>query len=153
MSGKKFLLLVMLILVGTLAAVGSASAQTAEGLGSNWPNAQDISPNPQYHVYRWVQQNVTYIQVNDLNGNVKFAVGVVPGMAFVLPVGTPSSVLIAHPAPQNRVASQPAAMGMMATPVTGATVYRDSSISVLQTGQTFTVTPMVGCSDPADCAG
>lgn len=145
--GKRFRLLFAALIAG-LALASTAEAQTAPGLGTNWPNAQDVSTNPQYHVYRWVQGNITYVQVNDIAGNVKFAVGAVNGAAFVLPVGAPQTVQIQQPATTS-------ASTTSLTVPTASTVYSDSTITVQQTNSTYSVTPtaQLVCKDPADCSG
>jgi hypothetical protein len=147
MSGRKFRI-ASALLVGMLLFAGVASAQTAPGLGTNWPNAHDVSTNPQYHVYRWVQGNITYLQVNDIAGNVKFAVGTVNGVAFVLPVGAPQMV-------QVQPAAAPSATASSLTSPSASTVYSDPTITVQQTNSTFSVTPstQMVCKDPADCSG
>lgn len=145
--GKRFGLLIAALMIG-LAVAGAAEAQTAPGLGTNWPNAQDVSANPQFHVYRWVQGSITYVQVNDLAGNVKFAVGTVNGVAFVLPVGAPESV-------QVQPAAATSATTSSVSSASSATVYKDPTITVQQTTNAFSVTPtaQMVCKDPADCAG
>jgi hypothetical protein len=75
-----------------LLCCGSAAAAPATtGLGQSWPNASDLSASSQYHVYRFEKAGVTYIQVNDLAGNVRGAVSNIDGQLLELPVGVDAS--------------------------------------------------------------
>ena len=144
-----------MVILGAGLALGlavSAVAQTAppsQGLGTSWPAAQDVSANPSYHVYRWVQGGVKYLQVNDVAGNVKFAVGQVGGVVFVLPVGTPQNVQVVQPA-----AAPTSGSNATLAPAT-STVYSDSTITVQQTPTTYVVSPKAAatCTNPVDCSG
>jgi len=129
--------------LAALGATSAAFAQTAApatGLGQAWPNAADVSANPNWHVYVFVLNGVKYIQVNDLNGTVHAAVGTANGTSIVLPVGVDS---------QN-VSTSPSS-----TPNATQTVYSDSATTVTAAPQNngatrFTVSntsscPTVGC--------
>lgn len=115
-------------------------AQTNPGLGASWPIAQDVSPNAQFHVYRWLQGGVTYVQVNDALGNVQFAVGAVNGVVFALPVGSAANV---------QVSQQPTSDSSS----TINTLYSDASVTVQQTTSNFVAHPtaQAACKDPTDC--
>jgi hypothetical protein len=127
------------------AATASVYAQTATpatGLGQAWPNATDLSSNPNWHVYVFVLNGVKYIQVNDLNGTVHAAVGVANGSAVVLPMGVDSQNV------STSSAASPASS-------TAQTIYNDGTTSVTATPQTngstqfstMTVAcPTMGCS-------
>ncbi|KAF1007234.1 MAG: hypothetical protein GAK28_01873 [Luteibacter sp.] len=74
-------------------ASGMACADTTvgTGLGQSWPNAQDVSANPNFHVYRFERGGVHYVQVNDAAGTVRGAIGTIGGEIFELPVGVDAS--------------------------------------------------------------
>ena len=125
------------------------SALADGGLGSPSPNVPNISQSSQYQVFRWVFAGVEYIQVNDLNGNVLFAVATGSGGVLVLPIGTPTNV-------------QVSSIG-----TSGATaIYSDSAVTITQLSSgLFNVTaapsapavqsdlaPASTCNNPADCS-
>ncbi|WP_233842743.1 hypothetical protein [Dyella sp. 2HG41-7] len=130
------------------------TATPATGLGQAWPNATDVSANPNWHVYVFVLNGVKYIQINDLNGNVHAAVGTANGTSIVLPVGvdsqnvsTPSSSSAATATPSTSSTSTPA-----------QTVYSDSATTVTATPQTsgattFSVMSAATSCPPATCSG
>ena len=140
------------ILAASLAVVaGTAFAATpATGLGQSWPNAQDVSTNPNFHVYVFAMGGVEYIQVNDLNGNVLGSVGTAGGQFITLPIGRFAQQVVTP--------SQPASAPMTAAAVASpATVYNDGTTAV-------TATPLSdgtmrlnaaaapgGTCDPIDC--
>lgn len=142
-------------LVG-LCVTSIAFAQTAApatGLGQSWPNAADVSTNPNWHVYVFVLNGVKYIQVNDLNGNVHAAVGTAGGTSIVLPVGVDSQNVATGA--QNAPAST-SSNALSATSSAAQTVYQDSSTTVTATPQSsgatkFTVLNTVAC--PSSCSG
>lgn len=131
-----------------LCVTSTAFAQTATpatGLGQAWPNAADVSANPNYHVYVFVLNGIKYIQINDLNGTVHAAVGTANGTSIVLPVGVDSQNVATPQSPtstSNSTSSQP--------------VYSDSTTTVTATPQSNGTTrfnvldtsscPTVGCS-------
>lgn len=130
------------VLALALLTVGPAFADDSSGLGSNWPNTPDVSSNPQFHVYRWVSNGITYIQVNDQAGNVKMAVGKVGTTVFVLPMGAPSTVQIGS-------------TSLLQAPISSAPVYQDSTMVIQQTPSTSTpkFTVQAVCQDPGECSG
>jgi hypothetical protein len=101
----------------------TAFAQTstpASGLGQSWPNAADLSANPNWHVYVFVLNGIKYVQVNDLNGTVHAAVGASNGSVVVLPMGVDSQNVTTSPS---------------STSSNTQTVYSDSTTTVTATPQ------------------
>ncbi|BFI95090.1 MAG: hypothetical protein RSP_06000 [Rhodanobacter sp.] len=144
-------LLSRVILATSLAcATSPALASTpATGLGQAWPNASDVSTNPNYHVYAFTMGGILYIQINDINGNVLGSVGTAGGQYITLPIGAYAQ-LVTTP-------SQPAAATTTAVPTASpSTVYNDGQTAV-------TVTPLSdgtlrlnaaaaqAACDPIDC--
>jgi hypothetical protein len=80
--------IVTTFVAGMLAMSAQAHQPSSTGLGQAWPNAEDVSASPHYHVYVFVRDGIRYIQVNDLNGTVRGAVAVAGRVSWVLPVGT-----------------------------------------------------------------
>jgi hypothetical protein len=135
-----------------LCVTSIASAQTsapATGLGQAWPNATDVSANPNWHVYVFVLNGIKYIQVNDLNGNVHAAVGTANGTSIVLPVGVDSQN-VATPSSTTTNSSSTTSSVSSST-----TVYTDSATTVTATPQSngtrFTVLNTSSC--PSGCSG
>lgn len=137
-----------------LCVTSIASAQTsapATGLGQAWPNATDVSANPNWHVYVFVLNGIKYIQVNDLNGNVHAAVGTANGTSIVLPVGVDSQN-VATPSSTTTNSSSTTSSVSSST-----TVYSDSTTTVTATPQSngatrFTVLDASSCPT-AGCSG
>ncbi|MFC3653531.1 hypothetical protein ACFONN_18370 [Dyella humi] len=136
-----------------LCVTSTAFAQTATpatGLGQAWPNAADVSANPNYHVYVFVLNGIKYIQINDLNGTVHAAVGTANGTSVVLPVGVDS---------QNVAIPQSSSSGSSSSSSSSSaaqTVYSDSATTVTATPQSngttkFTVLDTTTC--PSGCSG
>jgi hypothetical protein len=131
----------------TLALTPAAWAQTsapATGLGQSWPNAADVSTNPNWHVYVFVLNGVKYVQVNDLNGTVHAAIGTASGAAIVLPVGVDAS---------NVVATTSSSAG-----TSSVVVYSDSATTItatpLSSGATQFVThEQEECGSAYSCTG
>lgn len=82
-----------LVTVALLLGCGTAAATTptTTGLGQSWPAATDVSASTQFHVYRFEEAGVSYIQVNDLAGTVRGAVANLDGQLLELPVGVDAS--------------------------------------------------------------
>jgi len=130
-----------LVLLG-LSATAAAQTTSASGLGQAWPNAADVSANPNWHVYVFVLNGIKYVQVNDLNGTVHAAVGTASGSTIVLPVGVDA----------NNVATTGAA------PSSAETVYQDATTTVTATPQSsgstkfvvqsLSTCPQLQCSGP-----
>ena len=137
-----------------LCVTSIASAQTsapATGLGQAWPNATDVSANPNWHVYVFVLNGIKYIQVNDLNGNVHAAVGTANGTSIVLPVGVDSQNVATSSSTTTNSSSTTSSLS------TSTTVYSDSATTVTATPQSngatrFTVLDNASCPT-AGCSG
>jgi hypothetical protein len=130
-------------------ATGTALAATpATGLGQSWPNASDVSTNPNFHVYVFAMGGVEYIQVNDMNGNVLGSVGTAGGQFITLPIGRFAQQVVTP--------SQPASASTTAAPVAAATtVYNDGTTTVTATplsdGTLQLNAAVAPCGDPVDC--
>ncbi|WP_045758049.1 hypothetical protein [Xanthomonas albilineans] len=59
----------------------------ATGLGESAPKAPDLSLDPSWHIYEFQRDGVRYLQISDLTGTVRAAVGNISGMLWVLPMG------------------------------------------------------------------
>lgn len=140
-----------------LCVTSTAFAQTATpatGLGQAWPNATDVSANPNYHVYVFVLNGIKYIQVNDLNGTVHAAIGTANGTSIVLPMGVDSRN-VSTSAQNTPASTSSSAVGT--TSSAAQTVYQDSTTTVTATPQSnggtkFTVLDASSCPT-ASCSG
>lgn len=128
----------------SLAIAASASAQAccpsdghtaprvaSTGLGQSAPVAANLAVDPAYRVYAFRRDGVDYLQVNDVSGNVRAAVGSIGGTTWVMPVG-----------------SDVARVSVLATPSTdtqGAIIYQTSSLVIrvrkVDAGDTWTIAP------------
>ena len=144
-----------LVVMG-LSAPAFASQPPGTGLGQSWPNAQDMSTSAHWHVYTFDNNGVRYVQVNDLNGNVRVAFAAANGQFLVLPMG--------RNAQQISTPQQAASVSATAVPLQSysETVYRDGEVQLnavpMSDGSTmFSATQTKtlvapGCdSDPAEC--
>ena len=130
-----------------LSGMVAAAEPPATGLGQAWPNATDVSANPNWHVYVFVLNGIKYVQVNDLNGNVIGAIGTAGGQFITLPVG------------QSRYVSTPQQRGARASAVQAAaptTVYNDGSTVITAMPQSNGMTALSAaaasiCTDPRNC--
>ncbi|HUB92304.1 MAG TPA: hypothetical protein VMA74_21450, partial [Dyella sp.] len=86
-QGVRKALLAGFVAIGLTSTAFAQTSAPATGLGQSWPNASDVSANPNWHVYVFFLHGVKYIQINDLNGTVHAAVGAANGTTIVLPVG------------------------------------------------------------------
>ena len=136
-----------LIVLG-LSAPAFATEAPVAGLGQAWPNAPDVSASPHWHVYVFVRDGVRYIQVNDLNGNVRGAFATANGQFLVLPMGRDA----------DRVSTpQQAAKNVVRIPAHAyrETVYHDSTVQVAAVSLTsdsvllYATSP---CDDPEQCS-
>jgi hypothetical protein len=140
--------LAMALMVTMLPASAFASEPPSTGLGQAWPNAADVSANPNYHVYVFQRDGVRYIQINDLGGTVLAAVAVANNEALVLPVGVDSQyVKTSKISGESEKASGSA-----------QTVYSDGATQVTATPASNGVVQINvgmtdGCPDPSDCTG
>ncbi|MBB4126255.1 hypothetical protein GGR77_001545 [Xanthomonas translucens] len=87
--------------VGLFACAGYASAQccasggsgsptgkaASTGLGEAAPAATNLSVSPEWGVYEFSRDGITYVQINDVQGRVRAAVGLVGDTAWVMPMG------------------------------------------------------------------
>lgn len=135
----------MPLLSGLLAVALSGAAMAAQpsttGLGQAWPNAQDVSASPHWHVYVFDRGGIHYIQVNDINGRVHGAVATANGTFLVLPMG-------------DAEVSTPDDPGTTAAPDGGETVYHDSAVQVIATPQAngaVMLRALPTCNDPVEC--
>ena len=146
-----------LVVMG-LSASAFAAQPLSTGLGQAWPNAQDVSASPHWHVYVFSTNGVQYVQINDLNGNVRGAFATANGQFLVLPMG--------RDAQRISTPQQLAAVNNAAVPLTSyaETVYRDRSVQLsavpLSDGtMTFTAAPATTlsavspCENPVECNG
>lgn len=136
-------LLVVLLPVAT-SALADTPAAAATGLGQSWPAATDVSSSGHFRVYVFERAGVRYVQVNDLDGKVRGAFGVVGGQVFALPMGLDATRL-ATPAD---TAPAPAAQG-------GEVVYRSDDMQVIaypQPSGDLLLRAIQGeCKDPMEC--
>jgi hypothetical protein len=144
---KKTVIAVLAFL--TLCLSGAAFAQApSTGLGQSWPNTQDVSVNPNYHVFVFVLGGVRYIQVNDFYGNILGSVGTANGQYITLPIGRFAQLVSTpqQPAPASN-----------ATPATApAVVYNDGATTVTATPMSdgtlqLNATGSTTQCDPVDC--
>jgi len=129
----------------------AANAQT--GLGQSWPNAPDVSANPNWHVYVFHRDGIRYIQVNDLNGHVRGAFAAANGEFLALPIGSDAQRLVI-PSPSSGTADAMASTGTAADDET--TVYQDDSMQVLaapQSNGTMELYVHKKCTNPYQCSG
>lgn len=114
------------------------------GLGQAWPNASDVSVNPNFHAYVFVMGGIQYIQINDAAGHVLGAVGQAGGQYIVLPVGRYARQ-VSTPQQTATTTATPTASSM--------TVYNDGTTQVTATPMsdgTTALTTSAAC-DPVDC--
>ncbi len=136
-------------LTGLLVFVATAyAAPPSHGLGQMWPNAQDVSANPQWHVYVFERDQIHYIQVNDSSGAVRAAFAVANGTALVLPIGGDADrASVLQQSPGTRISA-----------AAGQIVYHDTQSQVAMVpqadgiGWVVTTTPQASYSISAsDC--
>ena len=144
------------LVVMSLSAPAFAAQAPGTGLGQSWPNAQDVSASAHWHVYTFASNGVRYIQVNDLDGNVRVAFATANGQFLVLPMGRNANSLST---PQ-----QPVTASNTAVPLSSytETVYRDDSVQLnavpMSDGTTVfsattptTAAAVAPCNDPVEC--
>lgn len=133
------------LLAGMAVSTAAVAANSTAGLGQSWPNAQDVSSSPNWHVYVFDRNGVRYIQINDLNGNVRGAFATSSGNYLVLPIGTDAAHVATPQDPQPPAANE-----------TGETVYRDNAVQVQVAPQTTGAlqirTAAAMCQDPVECS-
>ena len=138
----------LLALAGLAAPVAAQESATqgasvpTTGLGSAWPNAQDVSRQPQWHVYVFVRDGVKYIQVNDTNGVVRggIAASISGDARIALPLGL------------GQVAVAPNSVA----PAQGTIVYSDANTVVSSTSSGLVASPQLmsaaDCTSVPDCS-
>lgn len=142
---SKLLRQTLLTAVVALSMTTVATAQQAApatGLGQAWPNASDVSTSSHFHVYRFERDGIAYIQINDLQGNVRAAIATTAGVTFALPIGVDA---------QNVAVTT----GRSPEDLTQA-VYQDDSLTVSavpQSDGSMGIVAMAGCGSPAHCTG
>lgn len=137
-------LLFVLLPVATNALADPPPAAAATGLGQSWPAATDVSSSGHFHVYVFQRAGVRYIQVNDLDGKVRGAFGVVGGQVFALPMGLDATRLAtpadATPAPSTQGSE---------------VVYRSDDVQVIAypqpSGDLLLRAIQSECKDPDEC--
>ena len=133
-------------LVTLALGVGVAHAQTAlSGLGQSWPNATDVSTNPNYHVYVFERGGTRYIQVNDASGAVRGAFARTPYKLTGLPIGTDTLATPDEPMPA------PASTAV-------ESVYDDGTVQLFVAPQTdgtarLMLVPADCKNNPVECTG
>jgi len=147
-----------LVVMG-LSASAFAAQPLSTGLGQAWPNAQDVSASPHWHVYVFSTNGVQYVQINDLNGNVRGAFATANGQFLVLPMGRDAQRIST---PQQPL---PASSTVVPLSAYAQTIYRGSSVQLsavpMSDGTTtFTAAPstttytaVAPCDDPENCSG
>ena len=140
-----FKALAAIALLAGMAVCGPAMADNQNGLGQAWPNAPDVSASPRWHVYVFVRNGIRYVQVNDLNGNVRAAFAAQGGNFLILPIGTDASRVATPQDPQPAPAN-----------TQGEIVYQDSDVKVQVTPQANSVMTLQAvdstCNDPVECS-
>nr|WP_308005914.1 hypothetical protein [Xanthomonas albilineans] len=66
---------------------GHHTPSATTGLGESAPKALDLSLDPSWHIYEFKRDGVSYLQISDLTGTVRAAVGNISGTLWVLPMG------------------------------------------------------------------
>jgi len=149
-GGFMFCISRKIVLVGlfglVLSTPGLAAKLPSTGLGQSWPNTNDVSASPHYHVYLFARDGIRYIQVNDSNGKVRAAFATANQIIFVLPIGTDA---------ESAGTSQQSAA--QATTVNAERVYSDNVVQVTATPQSngtlLVNASLTGCTDPYNCIG
>jgi len=135
--------------VGLVAGLSGTAmaASPSNGLGQAWPNAPDVSTNPNFHVYVFDFGGVRYIQVNDANGNVLGSVGSAGGIFLTLPIGRYAN-LVDTP-------SQPTALPAATQPAAAPKpVYNDGTTAITATplsNGAMQLRAADACGDPVTC--
>ena len=99
----------------------TGTSQQQSGLGQSWPQAKNVSAAPGWRVYVFVQDEVKYIQVNDLVGTVRATVATANGYFLVLPLGADAQ-RVSTPA-------RPLAAALNST-APAITVYQDNAVQL-----------------------
>ena len=122
----------------------AVAASPTHELGKAWPNAQDVSHSPRWHVYVFERDGIRYVQVNDAHGRVQGAVATANGAFLVLPMGT---------ADVQTTTFGPADVAPRGQK--GESVYSDATLQVTMVPQASgrsLLTASSTCTDPARCS-
>ena len=126
-------------------ALADPPAAAATGLGQSWPAAMDVSSSGHFHVYLFERAGVRYVQVNDLDGKVRGAFGIVKDQVFALPMG-PDTARLAIPADTSTPA--PSAQG-------SEVIYSSDDMQVIAypqpSGDLLLRAIQSECKDPDEC--
>ena len=132
-----------------LSTSGLAAKLPSTGLGQSWPNTNDVSASPHYHVYLFARDGIRYVQVNDSSGKVRAAFATANQVIFVLPIGTDAQ--------GAGTSHQTAAQTTMANTSSTELVYSDNVVQVTATPQSngtlLVNASLTGCTDPYNCIG
>ncbi|OOG50318.1 hypothetical protein B0E50_03140 [Rhodanobacter sp. C01] len=132
-----------------LSAPGFAAKLPSTGLGQSWPNTNDVSTSPHYHVYLFARDGIRYIQVNDSSGKVRAAFATANQVIFVLPIGTDAQ--------GAQTSQQSAAQTTIVNTSLTEKVYSDNVVQVTATPQSngalLVSASLAGCTDPYNCIG
>lgn len=66
---------------------GNGVAMAKSGMGESAPLASNLSQDPNWLVYGFQRDGISYYQVNDLAGQVRLIVGKIDDQFFTLPAG------------------------------------------------------------------
>ncbi|QEN95495.1 hypothetical protein F0H33_09710 [Xanthomonas translucens pv. undulosa] len=66
---------------------GGSGTPAAKGLGESAPKATNLSADPEWSVYEFLRDGISYLQINDSRGVVRAAVGRIDSTAWVMPMG------------------------------------------------------------------
>ncbi|MEG0184888.1 MAG: hypothetical protein RR704_15730, partial [Stenotrophomonas sp.] len=91
------------------------------GLGQAAPVAANLSQDPNWLLYGFQRDGITYLQVNDLAGAVHLIIGNAGGTYFVLPAGNSTARVSL---PEQRIATPAAA--------SRSEIYRGSDFSLVR---------------------
>lgn len=78
-------------MVGMAQSDGHGTPLAKSGLGRAQPIAVDLSLDPQWHVYGFTRDGISYFQVNDFVGRVQVIIGNVDDAFWTLPAGERSA--------------------------------------------------------------
>ncbi|MBB6248159.1 hypothetical protein [Rhodanobacter sp. A1T4] len=139
----------------------TGTSQQQSGLGQSWPQAKNVSAAPGWRVYVFVQDEVKYIQVNDLVGTVRATVATANGYFLVLPLGADAQRVStpARPLAAALNSTAPAIMVYQDNAVQLTARYQSDGSTVwtatAKTSPKTTTTPALAPADAAcpPCAG
>lgn len=135
-----------------------AAQPAATGLGQSWPNVTDVSASTHWHAYVFVRDGIEYIQVNDLNGNVRGAVAASNGTFLVLPMGLDASKFSTAQNAGNTpsVDCHDPVECSTHRQASGDLVYQDNTVQVFAVpqgdGSVKLNAVSVDCHDPVECS-